>query len=88
MIGNLALESYFQPPQLSLMFMNTFLNSWIKIILYGAVLIDLKKAFDTVDHKILLKKLWCYGFQNQSFDWFESYLTDRQQLNLVNNIMT
>ena len=45
----------------------------------GAVLIDLKKAFDTVDHKILLKKLWCYGFQNQSFDWFESYLTDRQQ---------
>ena len=41
----------------------------------GAVLIDLKKAFDTVDHKILLKKLWCYGFQNQSFEWFESYLT-------------
>ena len=54
----------------------------------GAVLIDLKKAFDTVDHKILLKKLWCYGFQNQSFDWFESYLTDRQQLTLVNNIMS
>ena len=25
-----------------------------------------------------MKKLWCYGFQNQSFDWFESYLTDRQ----------
>ena len=54
----------------------------------GAVLIDLKKAFDTVDHKILLKKLWCYGFQNQFFDWFESYLTDRQQLTLVNNIMS
>ena len=54
----------------------------------GAVLIDLKKAFDTVDHKILLKKMWCYGFQNQSFDWFESYLTDRQQLTLVNNIMS
>ena len=50
----------------------------------GAVLSDLKKAFDTVDHKILLKKLWCYGFQTQSFDWFESYLTDRQQLTLVN----
>ena len=37
---------------------------------------------------VLLKKLWCYGFQNQSFDWFESYLTDRQQLTLVNNIMS
>ena len=51
----------------------------------GAVLIDLKKAFDTVDHKILLKKLWCYGFQNQSFEWFESYLTGRQQLTLLSN---
>ena len=49
----------------------------------GAVLIDLKKAFDTVDHKILLKKLWCYGFQNQSFDWFESYLRGRRQLVFV-----
>ena len=58
------------------------------ILEHLAVLIDLKKAFDTVDHKILLKKLWCYGFQNQSFDWFESYLTDRQQLTLVNNIMS
>ena len=52
----------------------------------GAVLIDLKKAFVTVDHKILLKKLWCYGFQNQSFEWFESYLTSRQQLTLLNNV--
>ena len=52
----------------------------------GAVLIDLKKAFYTVTHKILFKKLWCYGFQIQSFDWFESYRTDRQQLTLVNNI--
>ena len=52
----------------------------------GAVLIDLKKAFDTVDHKILLKKLWCYGFQDQSFEWFQSYLTGRQQLTLVNNV--
>ena len=52
----------------------------------GAVLIDLKKAFDTVDHKILLKKLWCYGLQDQSFEWFQSYLTDRQQMTLVNNV--
>ena len=49
----------------------------------GAVLIDLKKAFYTVDHKILLRKLWCYGFKNQSFEWFESYLTGRQQLTLL-----
>ena len=52
----------------------------------GAVLIDLKKAFDTVDHQILLKKLWCHGFQDSSFEWFQSYLSDREQLTLVNNM--
>ena len=52
----------------------------------GAVLIDLKKAFDTVDHKILFKILWSYGFQNQVFDRFVSYLSDWQQLMLVNNV--
>ena len=49
----------------------------------GAVLVDLKKAFDTVDHKILLKKLFCYGFRDNSFAWFESYLTDRVQCTLL-----
>ena len=50
--------------------------------------LDKNNFVDTVDHKILLKKKWCYGFQNQSFEWFESYLTDRQKLTLVNNIMS
>ena len=51
----------------------------------GAVLIDLKKAFDTVDHQILLKKMFCYGFQDISFYWLESYLSGRKQLTLINN---
>ncbi|MEO0686532.1 MAG: reverse transcriptase family protein, partial [Cyanobacteria bacterium J06649_11] len=49
----------------------------------GAVLIDLKKAFDTVDHKILLKKLYCMGFRDVAFDWFESYLSNRLQCSVV-----
>ena len=49
----------------------------------GAVLVDLKKAFDTVDHKILLKKLFCHGFRDASFDWFESYLSDRVQCTVL-----
>ena len=49
------------------------------------MLIDLKKAFDTVDHKILLKKLWCFGLRGNAFNWFESYLKDRMQLTLINN---
>ena len=49
----------------------------------GAVLVDLKKAFDTVDHKILLKKLFCHGFRDCSFEWFESYLSDRVQCTVL-----
>ena len=44
-----------------------------------AILIDLKKAFDTVDHKILLRKLYVYGIRGYMLKWFESYLSNRTQ---------
>ena len=49
----------------------------------GVVLVDLKKAFDTVYHDILLKKLLCLGFCNLSLDWFQSYLSNRIQCSVV-----
>ena len=43
------------------------------------LLIDLKKAFDTIDHRILLRKLYSYGIRGSMLKWMESYLTDRSQ---------
>jgi hypothetical protein len=40
---------------------------------------DLKKAFDTCNHDILLKKLYKLGIRNTELEWFRSYLTDRKQ---------
>lgn len=41
--------------------------------------IDLRKAFDAVDHQILLEKLHCYGIRGKQLDWFRNYLSNRHQ---------
>ena len=48
-----------------------------KGLLTGMILIDLQKAFDTIDHQILLKKMKYLGFSLSSIKWFESYLEER-----------
>ena len=50
----------------------------------GMVLMDLQKAFDTVDHDILLEKLDSMGFDNHK--WFESYLKGRKQMVVANDV--
>ncbi|CAB4041850.1 Hypothetical predicted protein, partial [Paramuricea clavata] len=53
-------------------------------LINGVVFIDLKKAFDTIDHQIILQKLKNYGIDENSLTWFHSYLTDRTQKCRVN----
>ena len=48
------------------------------------VFIDLSKAFDTVDHCILLKKLELYGITDRNYGWLKSYLSNRRQFVQIN----
>ena len=45
----------------------------------AGVFIDLKKAFDTVDHDLLLHKLLVYGVRGSTYDWLSNYLRNRRQ---------
>ena len=46
-------------------------------LLTGMILIDLQKAFDTINHEILFKKLKAMGFSEGCITWFQSYLSER-----------
>ena len=67
-------------------------NRWYcnmdKGLLNGVLFLDLKKAFDCVDHQILLNKLAMYGVCDLTLKWFESYLSNRKQTCKVNNIFS
>ena len=52
------------------------------------VLIDLRKAFDTVDHQILLRKLEVYGAKGQALSFLNSYLSNRSQKCHINGFLS
>ena len=65
------------------------INNWMNDIdsgkIIGSVFLDLRKAFDLVDHEILPHKLSLYRFSTNTIQFFRSYLSNRQQLVKINN---
>jgi hypothetical protein len=51
------------------------------------ITLDIAKAFDTVNHKLLLLNLLMIGFDELSFAWFKSYLSNRAQFVVYNRKM-
>ena len=49
------------------------------------IFVDFQKAFDTVNHEILLRKLKHYGIRGITNDWFKSYLSNRKQFVQIND---
>ena len=45
----------------------------------AAVFLDLKRAFDTINHDLLIAKLTHFNFSNSALCWMKSYLSDRKQ---------
>ena len=63
--------------------LTSLVDNWLTAInenkVVGTILLDLTKAFDLVNHKILLQKLASYKFSPNTLAWFTSYLKNRQQ---------
>ena len=56
-----------------------FLEKVLVVHIVRAIIMDLSKAFDTLNHKLLLKKLQAYGFHKKSLSFIESYFANRKQ---------
>ena len=73
--------------ELALNFLNNYVaNSFENKNFTLRTFLDFSKAFDTVNHEILINKLRHYGIRGIPLKWFESYLSGRQQYVILNNI--
>ena len=77
-------QSGFRPTYSTLTSLLETTNNWCvnidRGLLNGVVFIELRKAFDTIDHEILLSKLKAHSVDDLALVWFRSYLTDRKSM--------
>ena len=59
-----------------------------KVLPTGLLFLDLSKAFDTLDHNIMLDKLTVLGFNRAAVKWFRSYLITRTQSVYINGVLS
>lgn len=72
-------RKHFSTTSALLKFTNDVFNSFDNNMCTGAIFLDLTKAFDLVDHYLLLDKLHAFGFSSSTLLWFNSYLHHRRQ---------
>ncbi len=82
-------QSGFRPKHSTMSALIQMCDHWLENMdngmLNGVVFLDIRKAFDSIDHSILLKKMnEQFGIDGTELKWFESYLTKRQQVCSVN----
>ena len=82
-------QSGFRPKHSTVTALATVTDDWLQSIdkgeLTGTIFVDLQKAFDMVDHLILLSKMESMGVKGVELEWFKSYLSNRRIRTSVNN---
>ena len=52
------------------------------------ILVDLQKAFDSLDHRVLIEKMKYFGLRTSVIKWFESYLSNRKFLVCIDSVFS
>ncbi len=85
-------QSGFRPGYSTLSALIQMCDAWFNNMdngeLTGVVFLDIQKAFDSIDHDVLLEKMIFYGVSQNELKWFQSYLTNRYQQCQINGVLS